>query len=182
MKATLKTILIAGISTIAVFMAVLLPSCNRDKCKAIVCANGSVCETGVCVCPSGYEGDRCQIVNRERFLGVWDVSEDGSITDPATYAVGIETGDNISEVRIKNMYNLLDERVNAFVKGDTITIPQQIADNHTVVGKGYILRDENFGTYTKIVLRYSITNNGNNQTNYFGYLGAGQPSICIRQQ
>jgi len=46
MKTPLKTIFFSALATLTIFLAVAYTSCNRDKCKTIVCANGGVCNEG----------------------------------------------------------------------------------------------------------------------------------------
>src|SRR5579871_4978211 len=104
MKTRLKTILVSCLSTLFIFAAVVYMSCNRDKCKTIVCAHGGVCNSGGCICPSGYEGSNCETVSRDKFLGNWSVFEKGSVTEQAQYPVNIAQGPNITDVVINNFY------------------------------------------------------------------------------
>lgn len=157
MKARLKTIVLSALGAITVFSAVTFSSCKDDKCKAIVCAFGGVCTDGKCLCPTGYEGPQCETVTRDRYLGIWVVSEDGSLTDAAQYSVSVAKGDNITELRIKNFRNLFVDDVSAFVKGDTIYIPQQTVNNNEIIGNGYIVDDKFYGKNGKIVLKYMVT-------------------------
>jgi hypothetical protein len=157
MKARIRTIVLTALGAITVFTAVTFSSCSEDKCKAIMCAYGGVCTDGKCLCPTGYEGPQCETVNRDRYLGVWTVTEDGTLTQAAQYPISIEKGDNITELRIKNFRNLFTENVKAFVKGDTLYIPQQTVNNHVVLGNGYIMEDKYYGKNGKIVVKYKVT-------------------------
>lgn len=161
MKARLKTIVLSALGALSVFSAVTISSCTEDKCKAIACAYGGVCSDGKCLCPSGYEGPQCETVNRTRYLGTWIVTENGSITDAAQYTMSIEKGDNITEVRIKNLRNLFTEDVRAFVKADTLYIPLQTITTknqpYTVVGSGIITSDKYYGDYGRLVVKYKVT-------------------------
>ena len=156
MKARFKTIILSALGALSAFTAVTVSSCNEDKCKAIVCAFGGVCTDGQCLCPSGYEGNQCETVTRQRYMGVWNVTEDGTYTNATQYTISVEPGPNISELRIKNFRNKFAEEVQAFVKGDTITIPNQIVNTHTVRGFGYIVDDKFYGTNGKIIIRYLV--------------------------
>ena len=40
-----------------------LISCSNDRCESIVCENGGECVDGVCVCPSDFLGNNCELVN-----------------------------------------------------------------------------------------------------------------------
>lgn len=175
MKARLKTIFLSAASAVALFSTVTYTSCENDKCKAIVCAYGGVCTDGQCLCPSGYEGPQCETLTRERYLGPWTVTENGTITEAIQYSVSIEPGDNITELRIKSFRNLFVTSVSAFVKGDSLYIPEQVVDKHKVVGHGYITDEKYYGDNGKIVLYYKVTNEDNGLVDYFG-LDEGDPS------
>ncbi len=175
MKARFKTILLSALGALTVFAAVTISSCNNDKCKAIVCAYGGVCTDGACICPSGYEGPQCETITRARYLGIWVVTEDGTLTDAARYPVSVEKGDNITELRIKNFRNLLKEDVRAFVKGDTMYIPQQTVSNNSIIGSGYIVEDKYYGVNGKLVIRYKVTDQAGNVDD-FG-IDAGDASL-----
>jgi hypothetical protein len=44
------------------FLCLLLfaNGCKKDPCKKLTCYNGGVCSEGICDCPEGFEGERCQ--------------------------------------------------------------------------------------------------------------------------
>ena len=156
MKARFKIVMLSALGALTAFSAVTFSSCKEDKCKAIVCAYGGVCSDGICLCPSGYEGNQCETITRTRYLGVWHVTEDGTYSNATQYTVSVQPGANISELRIKNFRNSFTDEVQAFVKGDTLTIPNQTINNRTVKGFGYIVDDKYYGANGKIVLRYVV--------------------------
>jgi hypothetical protein len=178
MKARLKTFLLSSLGSIALFSAVTYTSCNNDPCKAIVCAAGGVCNDGDCICASGYEGNQCETETRQKFEGIWYVTEDGTISTTAQYTISVEGNaepGKISELKISNFRNSFTQPVSAYVKADTLYIPQQTINNNTVQGIGYIGDDPFYGLHGIINLRYSVKNAGN-VTDDFG-LGAGEPSV-----
>jgi hypothetical protein len=173
MKARLQTILLTAFTVFAVFTVITYSACNQDKCKSIACSNSGVCTDGKCNCLSGYEGPQCETINRTRYLGPWIVTENGSITDAAQYTISIEPGDNISEIRIKNMRNLFTEYVSAFVNHDTLVIPQTTIENgkYTVIGSGILTYEKYYGVNGKLTVRYKVTDNTTGLVDDFGVDG-----------
>lgn len=176
MKSILKAALIASIS----MTGMLFTSCEKDKCKEITCANNGVCNSdGSCTCPLGYEGNKCEIITRDKFKGSWNVIEDGSISSPEIYTLSIENGTEIDQVIIRNMNNFSNVSVNAKVQGDTLFIPLQnmVQDGITksVEGKGYFVFEEFYGLHGKLTVKYRVIDSEGNINDY-GYRGAGVAS------
>ncbi|HTN47684.1 MAG TPA: hypothetical protein VL098_15145 [Flavipsychrobacter sp.] len=178
MKARLKTILLSSIGVISAFSLVTFSSCE-DKCKTISCAYDGICSEGKCICKTGYEGPQCEVLSRTKFMGPWTVTENGSITDASKYSISVEAGVSDNEVRIINLRNFFEEPINAFVKGDTIYIPEQDVENQTVVGNGWIEDDNKFGDNGRVLLKYKVTDKSTNESDDFGADG-GDPSIWNR--
>ena len=177
MKSHLRTISLTAILLFAFFATTTYFSCKKDSCKSVACANGGVCTDGKCVCPSGYEGNYCETVNRDRYLGSWNVAEKGTITNEAQYTISVEKGDNILELRIKNLRNLFTQDVHGWVKTDTVYIPQQTINSiYSVVGNGIITDDKHFGDRGKLIVRYQVTDLTTGLVDDFGY-AAGDSSV-----
>lgn len=47
-------------------------SSGTDKCKGVVCNNGGTCKDGTCDCVPGYEGNKCEIISRDKYLGTYE--------------------------------------------------------------------------------------------------------------
>lgn len=180
----MKTFLLTAIGVFAIFSTITLTSCKEDKCKATVCAYGGVCnEDGSCTCQTGYEGERCETITRNKFKGAWRVTEDGTASNPAQYAVSVEDGNAIDEVKIRNFYNLFNVQITAKVKGDTIYIASQTVtvgeDTKVIEGKGYAVPEEYYDLHGKLVLSYRVTSSDGG-INDFGMSGGNNASIWTK--
>jgi hypothetical protein len=176
----MRNYLLSAIGSLALLSAISFTSCQEDRCKSVVCANSGTCnEDGSCTCPVGYEGDRCEVITRDRFKGTWDVHESGSSTGPIRYAVAIENGTNIDQVEIRNFYNLFNTNIVATVKGDTLYIPVQNVEDgddlKTVEGKGFFDKTGYYGLQGNMILRYKVRSS-DGSVNNFGMDGADNPS------
>lgn len=175
----LKTIIFSALSTIVAFSAVTYTSCTPDKCKAIVCAYGGVCNDGACICQTGYEGTQCESIIRDKFTGVWQVVETGTITNITHYSVSVENDANgsVSNVLITNFYNSFTAKVSAYVKGDSLYIPQQTINNRTIQGWG-VLQNEGttYNQHAQMSVYYKVTDNARGTVDDFG-IDDGTPSI-----
>jgi len=169
MKAPFKTILITALATITAFISITYVSCNRDRCKTIVCAHGGVCNDGTCVCPSGYEGSNCETVSREKFLGNWTVFEKGSTTLPAQYAVSVQKSTQVTDVVIQNFNNYFQTLIKAYVVHDTLFIPNQQYEGKVIHGIGTIYSNVTYGQFGLIELRYEVVDTATGDRTDYGY-------------
>ncbi len=60
MKRT-RTVITTAIITLLTFGAIVYSSCTKDRCSNVTCQNGGSCVNGYCSCPSGWEGDHCEL-------------------------------------------------------------------------------------------------------------------------
>lgn len=176
MKARLKTILLTALGAMATFSAITYTSCTPDKCKAINCAYGGVCDEGNCTCASGYEGTHCETITRDKYTDVWTVFEKGSTSTATQYSVSIDNGTNITDITIKNFQNRFTDLVSGYVKGDTLYIPQQTVNGNTVQGIGYLADDKYYSQNGRMIVKYKVTDM-NGITNDFGLDGVADPSV-----
>lgn len=87
--------LLLGLFAVAAFS---LTSC-KDECKDVECANGGTCDAGICSCPVGYEGELCETESRAKIVASYAVSENCTVTGPASYTVTItKSSSDISKV------------------------------------------------------------------------------------
>jgi len=177
MKSRLQAVLLSAAVALAGFTAVTYTACKEDKCKGIVCAYGGVCNEGRCLCLPGYEGVQCETINRDRYKGVWQVAEDGTLSSESLYSVSIENGEAMTDILVKRLYNdALGGDVVATIKGDTLTIPTQTLGDYTIKGRGMLLDDIYYGKHGRLEVRYSVTNNVTGTNDNFG-LDSGQVSL-----
>lgn len=181
----MKSIFITAISVLTLFTIVTLSSCKEDLCKSVVCAYGGICqpEDGSCICPTGYEGAKCETITRDKFKGIYRVIEDGTGSNPADYATAIEDGDVIDQVYILNFYNMLNARLAATVKNDTIIIPTQEVemgeDTKVIEGMGVFTPEPHYNLKGRITFRYRVVSSDGRVDN-FGTQGADNPSIWTK--
>ncbi len=175
MKVHFNSIVISAFSTIAVIGSLMYLSCNRDKCKTIVCAHDGVCNQGACTCPSGYGGINCETVLRQKFLGNWQVFEKGSTTNAATYVISIVNGTNITDVQIFYFYNYFTQPVKGYIggkNGDTLFVPNQQLMGKLIFGVGNIFTNTSYGQFGSINMCYEVVDTATNIPNDFGYYPA----------
>jgi hypothetical protein len=181
MKTRIKTAIISSMAVVAAFISLTsTTSCNRDKCKTIVCAHNGVCDGGICLCPAGYEGSNCETVSRDKFLGNWTVFEKGSVTNSAQYGVTIGPAADISHISITNFYNYFRTAVDGYIVRDTMYIPNQQYEGKLIFGIGYIYADVTYKQNAAILLRYEVIDTATQLVNDFGYnsvINASNPSM-----
>jgi hypothetical protein len=176
----MKKIIITSLSTLLLFSAVLFNACEPDVCKNVSCAYGGTCKDGSCLCQTGYEGEHCETVTREKFKGIWNVNEDGTITPVAQYAISIENGAKINEVKIINFQNKFTEPVIGIAYKDTLTVPLQTFSNGYKVEGWATITDTNplnqhYFQHATMNFYYKVTDN-NGFINEFG-TGSALPSL-----
>lgn len=139
------------------------PSCTiEDECitNDINCLNGGVCESGLCECAIGYEGDSCQTLMRAKFLGSWGVSDDCSQSGTATYSVTLTASPNaVNQVLISNFWDAFTNSVVATVDSTTITIAEQEPD-----GDDFFVNGSGTLSGTTITITYNIEDRTGAQT------------------
>lgn len=164
----IRHIALTTMLTIGAFSAITYTSCNKDKCKDVVCQNGGTCNStdGSCSCSTGYEGTNCETASRAKFEKTWTAS-DVNVSDNTnlpTYTSAIVDGTTVTDVKISNFSaSYFTNDVKATVSGNTITIPSQQPDNDNYYVSGT-------GTYAngKITWTYTITNPLSQQISYTG--------------
>ena len=188
----MKLPVVMAICVFTAFLAVVYSSCNKDngksstKLKCVTCANGGLCLNDTCRCLVGYEGNACQTLTRQKYLGTWNVSEQGSTSPFSTYSITIQSNSSNPLINSVSLYTLhyysfvTFHMIDAFLTADSIFIPRQQFANQYIVGKGYLRGDPLSGTGT-ITMRYIVTDTITAITDDFGYSSAvDSPSVWTR--
>jgi len=64
----MRPVLVTAFLTLLVFSAVTYTACKRNLCVDVNCMHRGACFDGVCACPTGYEGLRCEVLMRDKFI------------------------------------------------------------------------------------------------------------------
>jgi len=101
-----KSLTLSAALSLSAFGGLFLTSCNQDECKDVVCQNGGTCneDDGSCACPTGYEGDLCQTLSRDKFIGTYSGTEQCSQGNDA-YTITIATNSDQLRLTLTNLYN-----------------------------------------------------------------------------
>jgi hypothetical protein len=160
-------------------LLVTLTGCPRrpDRCKGVVCLHGGVCTgNGSCTCPPGVSGTNCEFA----WSGSWNVNENGSMTDTATYAITIERGTG-NGLNINNLNNYFTAPIKATITGnraDSIVIADQQMQGKTIRGTAHIVYYTGT-TNSQITIRYQVVDTATGAVNDYGYSG-GTPSVWTK--
>jgi hypothetical protein len=182
MKTCLKTIVLSALSALVVFTGMTYSSCKPKPCHSIVCAYDGVCKDGECICATGYEGNQCEAITRDKFTGVWNVYEDGTLTNAVNgYPIEIADAFSIQDVAITNLYNYFPAglKIKAHVSGDTLYIDRQPIFAHYVEGFGYINPNTNSEEQAQMIVRYYVQDSTTHSINDYGW-DQGEPSIWYK--
>lgn len=129
-------------------------ACDNQSCENVRCPFGRTCVLGDCLCPAGYEGDNCNILSRDKYLGTYQVNENCANRPSGGFFFStITIGSDDFKVNIGNMANtgLFAE---AFVTGNFVQIPSQNLGATTISGSG-----EFFPNTNTMRLQYDFQNN-----------------------
>ena len=148
----IRTILLTAFLTLFVFSVVVYTSCNKNKCDKVICLNLGACDGGNCVCPTGFEGNRCQILSRDKFIFTYNGGDSctGKITGKVfnkypLYILAVLT-DSVS-MNMKNFLgNPQDSATCTIQSTDSFTF-QGSNNSTTFSGTGKLSNDSLWMTY-----------------------------------
>jgi hypothetical protein len=144
----MKDLLIALTTLITIGLA----SCTPDACKTVTCLNNGICESGNCICTSGFEGPNCETEQRQSFVGTYSATETCNMGD-FSYDITISAdSETLTEITLNNLGDF-DFDITGIVDGASVAFTEQTANGSTVNGFGQI----NNGTLT---IEYTLVTTG----------------------
>lgn len=101
---SIRNIAFSALLAVGAFATITYTSCNTDACDDIDCMNGGLCISGTCSCPTGYEGETCQTLSRDKFVGVYSGNETCTIGSDS-YAITLSASSDDLKINYTNLYN-----------------------------------------------------------------------------
>jgi hypothetical protein len=119
----------------AAFISIMLyTACERNPCDNVTCFNGGSCGSGICNCPSGYEGAQCQTLSRDRFTGLYvgyTKCNDGAEVSDTVYISGDVNNVNFAYIGYKYLgTDILHGYISNTVSTYSIIIPSDSSTNY----------------------------------------------------
>jgi len=145
----MKALRILGLA-MALFGAMTVSSCKKDPCKKVTCQNGGVCQDGNCKCNLPWEGSRCEVDARDKFVGSWRGTINcGSGPEETTISI---TKSSVTPTRI-----IIEDIYGELTSSNTFDIPTQTVNVEgtavTVNGRGNLNGNQ-------LTLTYNVTIQG----------------------
>jgi len=120
-------------------LAFFFMDCSSDPCDDIFCNNGAcidgTCENNICNCEAGFEGEFCDSVVRDRYIGSWsgpntcDLDLEEAMLPDSIFIVISENADNIAAVDLLlNLDDLgdLPQETAVLIDGTFTVLPAEI--------------------------------------------------------
>lgn len=144
----------------AILVSFLFFSCKEKPCETVTCLNGGACqeEDGSCMCLDGYEGEFCENLMIQKFLGTYQIRYEGCFTTTANHTVFIEEIEN--EPKKVYIYHLGDYdcpggevKLEASISGAEIGIASQTIDCGVIA---YTFEGEGSFSGTTLTLNFTV--------------------------
>jgi hypothetical protein len=137
---------------LATLITMGLVSCAPDACEKVSCLNDGICESGDCVCASGFEGPNCATEQRQAFVGTFSATETCDLGDFSYNITVSANSETLTEITLNNLGDF-DFDITGIVDGASVAFTEQMANGSTVNGFGQI----NNGTLT---IEYTLVTTG----------------------
>jgi hypothetical protein len=124
----LTTLAFFGIAT-----TVLYTACEQDPCNTLVCLNGGSCSSGLCQCPTGYEGSNCSTRTISRYLGTYIGSTTCNMSTAVPDTVVVWPSKDSMSVVVLQYSNITDTLMGTVATTETngtITFPSDSSNNY----------------------------------------------------
>ena len=146
----IRLIMLISFLSVAFIYAVAYTACKKDACNNVACKNMGTCDGGKCTCPVGYEGIRCEILSRDKFVFTYNGGDTcGTGRVYSQYPISLYAiSTNPLELTMKNfLNNLQDSAICTIQSTDSFTF---IGANNstTYTGWGRLRNDSLSMTYT----------------------------------
>ena len=147
---SIRNLLLTLFLTIIVVTAISYSACNKNHCANVVCQNQGVCNGGSCVCQVGFEGSRCEILSRDKFIFTYNGHDSCSNDSDRQYPILLLAVPNDSlELNMKHFLNNWDDSATCTIES-TDSFYFQGSNNSTIYsGTGKLNHDT-------LVLYYSV--------------------------
>jgi hypothetical protein len=135
-----RSILSAGMMTIAVFACVVYSACSKNNCGNYSCQNNGTCTNGVCVCPTGYTGQNCENTWSKNYVGTYTCTQvcSPSVSSASwTSVVSADATNGNNHIDIASFGNTHVTVVATIVDdNNNILIPQVSGSTTSISGSG----------------------------------------------
>jgi hypothetical protein len=169
-------LLLAKISFLSIIL-IAISSCSKDSCKDVSCPVTLECSHGACVCPNGYQGTNCDTLSAPKYLGTYQVSEEGCQNFPPN-TVSVTwggTADSLPGLLLISYLFSQSPATQIYIinipgsLGVNFTVPQQYVGTGTeevlLTGTGSaLLNSANSVNSITLDLNYTIVATGQNYT------------------
>lgn len=135
-----------AVSVLGILVLFLTTACKKDPCKNVSCQNGGTCNDGKCNCNLPWEGTKCEVDAREKFVGSWSGTESCSGNNE-NVSLGI-TKSSVEAISI-----IIENQIRGqLTSSTTFTIPTQ-----QIVSGGMAINVSGNGVLNGNVLTMNIT-------------------------
>ena len=145
---------------VGAFCSTIYQSCIKDGCGKILC-NAGVCVSGKCACPTGYEGNNCELLWSDKFAGTWHNAEqlqDSSGVSSSNYDLTVRGNETPGTLLIDNMEGAYDSVVCRITNRYSFQLPAQSGpDSSFRISSGSGVMDSVTGNVT---VSYAFIQNG----------------------
>lgn len=146
-------------------------SCDDKSCDDVVCGVNQNCFKGNCLCINGYEGQDCQDLAADKYIGDFNISQSCSQGSGTFVTFGsVQTdGSPVNELLFYNFLGL-GQTAYAYIgtdqsgNGNYIQFPTQNLGAAEIAGEGYY---QDYGGSGRISIDIQLTLN--NQLSYCNY-------------